>query len=303
MTNLFEMMQSAQNGQAMQNMARAYGLSQQQTQAAIDALLPAFSMGLQRQTQDPYAFGGLAQMVTASPFAKMFEAPAATIPSQAVPMGNDVLAQLFGSKEVSNAVAAQAAATSGVQQAILKQMLPVIAAMVMGGLFKSTSSQGMGGVFGQFAEMMRGQMPGQQPAPPPQANPSNPLEAILGGMFGNGQFQAPGQTQGGGPFGGGQMPGGQIGSDQMGGGILGQILTSMLGGAQQPEPPREPEPKRRQAEPDEQDEPPPSTEAGPGSIGLDALNRMFETGRQVQESHQDALKSIFEGMFGGQNRR
>ena len=68
MMNLFEMMQQAQNGQAMQNIARQYGLSPQQTQAAIDALLPAFSMGLQRQTQDPYAFGSLAQMMTASPF-------------------------------------------------------------------------------------------------------------------------------------------------------------------------------------------------------------------------------------------
>ncbi|AMJ58948.1 DUF937 domain-containing protein [Bosea sp. PAMC 26642] len=303
MMNLFEMMQSAQNGQAMQNLARQYGLSQQQTQSAIEALLPAFSMGLQRQTQDPYAFGNLAQMMTATPFAKMFETPSTGIPGNATAMGNDVLSQLFGSKEVSQAVAAQAAATSGVSQAILKQMLPVIASMVMGGLFKSTSSQGMGGILGQFAEMMRGQMPGGQPTPPaPQPQtPANPLEAILGQMFGNGQVQPPGQTQGGGPFGGGQMPGGQMGSDQMGGGILGQILTGMLGGAQQPEPPA---PTERQSRPEPAaDEPPPSSGTGPGSIGLDALNQMFEHGRQVQDSHQDALKSIFEGMFGGSQRR
>ena len=76
-----------------------------------------------------------------------------------------------------------AAATSGVGQAILKQMLPVIASIVMGGLFKSVNNQGLGGILGQFAEMMRGQMPGMQPAP--QANTSaNPWEQILGGMFG-----------------------------------------------------------------------------------------------------------------------
>jgi len=304
MMNLYEMMQSAQNGQAMQNIARQYGLSQQQTQAAMDALLPAFSMGLQRQTQDPYAFGNLAQMMTATPFAKMFEAPGNAIPANAQTMGNDVLSQLFGSKEVSNAVAAQAAATSGVGQAILKQMLPVIASMVMGGLFKSASSQGMGGMFGQIGEMMRGQPPGQASAQP-SPNPTNPLEAILGGLFGNGQNPGAGQTQGGGPFGGGQMPGGQMGMDQMGG-MLGQILTGMLGGGQQAEPQSAPQPRSapRQAQPqDEPDDTPPSDETGPGSIGLDALNQMFEHGRQVQDSHQDALKSIFEGMFGGQNRR
>jgi hypothetical protein len=310
MMTLFEMMQSAQNGQAMQNLARQYGLSQQQTQSAIDALLPAFSMGLQRQTQDPYAFGNLAQMMTASPFAKMYDADGDGIPDNARTMGNDVLSQLFGSKEVSNAVTAQAAATSGVGQAILKQMLPVIASMVMGGLFKSTNNQGMGGVLGQFAEMMQGKMPGQQPAPQPQAqpNPANPLDAILGGLFGNGQVPGPGQTQGGGPFGGGQMPGGQLGSDQMGG-ILGQILTGMLGGAQQqPQPdattaPPPPQPRGRAAPEPQPDAPAPSTETGAGSIGLDALNQMFEHGRQVQDGHQNALKSILDAMLGGQGRR
>ncbi|WP_439497087.1 DUF937 domain-containing protein [Bosea sp. (in: a-proteobacteria)] len=308
MMTLFEMMQSAQNGQAMQNLARQYGLSQQQTQSAIDALLPAFSMGLQRQTQDPYAFGNLAQMMTASPFAKMYDADGDGIPDNARTMGNDVLSQLFGSKEVSNAVTAQAAATSGVGQAILKQMLPVIASMVMGGLFKSTNNQGMGGVLGQFAEMMQGKMPGQQPAPQPQAqpNPANPLDAILGGLFGNGQVPGPGQTQGGGPFGGGQMPGGQLGSDQMGG-ILGQILTGMLGGAQQqPQPDATtapPQPRGRAAPEPQPDAPAPSTETGAGSIGLDALNQMFEHGRQVQDGHQNALKSILDAMLGGQGRR
>jgi hypothetical protein len=301
MMNLFEMMQQAQNGQATQNLARQYGLSQQQTQAAIEALLPAFSMGLQRQTQDPYAFGSLAQMMTASPFGRIFDANGDGIPDNARSAGTDVLSQIFGSKEVSNAVAAQAAATSGVGQAVLKQMLPVIAAMVMGGLTKSMQSNGLGGILGQFSEMMRGQMPGMQPTPTPQpANPANPLEAILGSLFGNGQAPAGGQTQGGGPFGGGQMPGGQMGMDQMGG-MFGQILTGMLGGTQ-----AQPEPERRSArpapEPEPEDEAPPAG-AGPGAIGLDALNQMFETGRQVQDSHQQAMKSIFDTMFGGPGRR
>ncbi|KPH82836.1 DUF937 domain-containing protein [Bosea vaviloviae] len=301
MMNLFEMMQQAQNGQAMQNLSRQYGLSQQQTQAAIEALLPAFSMGLQRQTQDPYSFGSLAQMMTAQPFGRIFDANGDGIPDNAKNAGNDVLSQLFGSKEVSNAVAAQAAATSGVGQAVLKQMLPIIASMVMGGLFKSVNSHGMGGILGQFSEMMRGQMPGMQPAaPPPPAPPANPFEAILGGMFGNGQAPAGGQTQGGGPFGGGQM-----GMDQMGG-MLGQILTGMLGGAQpaQAEPEPRPAPSSRRApEPEpEPDDAPTSSQTGPGSIGLDALNQMFEHGRQVQDSHQEAMKSIFDTMFGGPKR-
>jgi len=306
MMNLYEMMLQAQNGQAMQNLARQYGLSQQQTQDAIDALLPAFSMGLQRKTQDPYAFGSLAQMMTASPFGRIFDADGDGIPDNARTAGNDVLSQLFGSKEVSNAVAAQAAASSGVAQAVLKQMLPVIASMVMGGLSKSMNSQGMGGIFGQFAEMMRGQMPGMQPTPAPQqASPVNPFDAVLGGLFG--QEQGKGQTPGGGPFGGGQMPGGQVDMGQMGGGLLGQILAGMLGGAQQPQAQAESRPDpapRRAPEPEPApDDAPPSAAPGPGSIGLDALNQMFEHGRQVQDDHHNALKSILDAMLGGQQRR
>lgn len=301
MMNLFEMMQSAQNGQAMQNLARQYGLSMQQTQSALDALLPAFSMGLQRQTQNPYAFGNLAQMMTATPFGQMYDSDGDGIPDRAMPMGQDVMSQLFGSKEVANAVAAQAAATSGVGQAVLKQMLPVIASILMGGLFKSVNNQGLGGILGQFAEMMRGQMPGQQPQTQ-QANPANPLEAILGGMFG-GQRPPAGQAQGGGPFGGGAMPG--MPADM--GNIFGQILGGMFGGAQgqAPEgsPSQAPQSRRPAPEPEPDQVPPPSGETGPGSIGLDALNQMFEHGRQVQAGQQDALRSIFETMLGGGQRK
>ena len=289
MMNLFDIMQSAQHGQALPNLAQQYGLSLQQTQAALDALLPAFSMGLQRQTRDPYAFGSLAQMMTASPYARFFEAGGYGIPAGAQNAGNDVLSQLFGSREVSQAIAAQAAATSGVSQAILKQMLPVIAAMLMGGLSKTASNEGFGGILGQFAEMMRGQVPGMQPAPQPQM-PANPFEAILKGMFGQaGPPQPSPQASPSDPF----------------GGALGQILGGMFGGmASQPEPAPAPAPRsapRRAPAPEpEPEEAAPSPSAnGPGSIGLDALNQMFEHGRQIQDDHQNALKSILDAMLGG----
>ena len=55
--------------------------------------------------------------------------------------GNGILGHLFGSKELSRAVAAQAAQATGIGQEMLKQMLPVIASMIMGGLFKQSTAQ------------------------------------------------------------------------------------------------------------------------------------------------------------------
>ncbi len=303
MMNLFEMMQTAQNGQAMQNLARQFGLSQQQAQAAVEALLPAFSMGLQRQTHDPYAFGNLAQLMTASPFGRIYDADGDGIPDNAQTLGNNVLGQLFGSKDVSNAIAAQAAATTGLGQAILKQMLPVIAAMLMGGLVKSTSNQGLGGILGQFAEMMQGKSPGQPPSSRQPQGQANPLDAILSGMFG--QPPGPGHAPVG--PGGTRMPGGRASDNPMGD-MLGQILGGMFGrplpteqdapSSQRPEPP-EAEAQRPHASDGPASPPGPGT---PGSLGLDALNQMFEHGRKVQDQHQDAMKSILDAMLGGGRR-
>jgi hypothetical protein len=84
----------------------------------------------------------------------------------------------------------------------------------------------------------------------------------------------------------------------------------MFGGmASQPEPAPAPAPRsapRRAPAPEpEPEEAAPSPSAnGPGSIGLDALNQMFEHGRQIQDDHQNALKSILDAMLGGgQGRR
>ena len=60
---------------------------------------------------------------------------------QGVEEGNGILGHLFGSKELSRAVAAQAAQATGIGQQVLQQMLPVIASMVMGGLFKQSTNQ------------------------------------------------------------------------------------------------------------------------------------------------------------------
>ena len=57
--NLNDIIQSAQGGDAVNNLAQRFGLSPQQTQAALQAILPALSHGLQRTAQDPGALGGV----------------------------------------------------------------------------------------------------------------------------------------------------------------------------------------------------------------------------------------------------
>jgi len=79
-----------------------------------------------------------------------------------VDKGNQILGQIFGSKDESRAVAAQAAAQSGVEPSLLKKMLPILAMIVAGYVMKQ-AGQGGGGFFGgQATESSTGQ---PQPAP------------------------------------------------------------------------------------------------------------------------------------------
>ncbi|RVB68840.1 DUF937 domain-containing protein, partial [Mesorhizobium sp. M7A.F.Ca.CA.002.03.2.1] len=241
MPTLFDMLTQAQNGNGMQALAQQYGLSMQQTQAAVAALLPAFSQGLQRNTADPYGLGAFMTAMASGQHAKYFEDATRAFSPQGVDEGNGILGHLFGSKDLSRAVASQAAQASGVNQQILQQMLPAIASMVMGGLFKQTANQmqaagGFGGggnnPLGEIIEQMMRQgggmqAPAPQPrqAPPPQNPMDNPLGKVLQDMFGGGAAQPQPQSQT------------QPAPNPYGDNPLGKVLQDMFGGgAPQPQP-------------------------------------------------------------------
>jgi hypothetical protein len=186
MNNLIEMMMQAQGGNAMQNMAKQFGLAPEQAQSAVESLLPAFQVGMQQQADSIDGLQKMIQMFGGGQHADTFDADGDGIPDNAVEQGNDVLGQLFGNKEVSRAVANHAEATSGVSSAILKQMMPVIASMLMGGMFKGATNNGLGGLMGQAMQGGLGNMMGQMMGGgQQQAQAQNPMGNMMGGMLGN----------------------------------------------------------------------------------------------------------------------
>jgi hypothetical protein len=149
MVNLNEILGNAQAGEAMAALARQFKLTEQQTEAAVDALLPAFSLGLKQMSATPGGFASLFGMMAQPNYQAMFESPQAPNQGQA---GNDILGLMFGSPEVSRAVAEQAAQYAGIGSAIMKKMLPVVAAMVIGGMMRAL---GQGAAAGEQADMAR----------------------------------------------------------------------------------------------------------------------------------------------------
>lgn len=164
MKTLYDMMLDAQSGAIAGNLARQFGISERQALYAVEALMPAFSASLTRNTASPDGLAGFMGALMSGRHLQYYEDPGA-----AFGFGRDdgmgILGNMFGSKEVSRAVAAQAAQATGIGQEIIKQMLPVIASMVMGGLFKQATNYGGtssgGGLLGDFIENMIGGAMGQ----------------------------------------------------------------------------------------------------------------------------------------------
>ena len=93
--NLNDIIQSAQGGGALQNLANQFGLSPEQTQSALQAIIPALSHGLQRTAQDPGALGNIVSEIGSGAHAGSYADPSQT--GAAADAGTGALGQIFGS--------------------------------------------------------------------------------------------------------------------------------------------------------------------------------------------------------------
>ena len=190
--NLFDIMKEAQGGNAFATLARQYGLSEDQAQSAVQAMMPAFATGLKRNTAAPDGMVGFLRALSGGSHAGYFDNPDEALSGGGIADGNAILGHLFGSKEVSRAVAAQAQAATGIGESVLKQMLPALASMVMGGLSKQSrggSNSALSDLMGQFAESFGGASGGGE-GPldryEKEQQSDNPLGRMMEQMMGGG---------------------------------------------------------------------------------------------------------------------
>ena len=189
---------------------RQFGLNEEQTRAALDALVPVVAAGVRRTAQSPEGLQEIFKQVLTGSHGGVLEDADAVSLDRAKPGGDEVLGQIFGKKQVSREVAQQLSATSGVGAAILKQLLPIVATMVLGTLAKKMGSGGAvageqvpqsgsagGGGLGDILRDVLGgggqaapqQVPQPRPMPAPGQEPGGSLGDILGDILSGGQGQ------------------------------------------------------------------------------------------------------------------
>jgi hypothetical protein len=268
---LIDMMNQSGNGEAMSRFAQQFGLDPGQVERAMEALTPAFSEGLKRNAADPAGFLQFMRALADGKHAQYYMNPAAAMSESGIAEGNAILGHLFGSKEMSRAIAEQAAQYSQLSQDVMKKMLPAMAPMILGGLYNQMSA-GSAKTAGDISV--------------------NPLGWLLEQMAG-------GESRGSGgvnPWGDmidrmwrGEVPGGsrRESADNPWGPIFEEM---MRGGGQSAE--------RRG---DDRGRHTPQERRGGGLD--DIFGDMFETGRSVQNEYQRNLETIFDEFLPGGKRR
>jgi hypothetical protein len=294
MVTLFDIMRNAQSGRGLDNLSHQFGLSPADTQRAVEALLPAFTLGFQRSMHNPNAFGEFVDLLSSGQYAPFFDA-AKPPKAAAWASGNEALTKILGSKEVTRQIAEQAASATGIGAQVLQQMLPMLAATIVGGVFRYSSLQGMGDLFAQWSEAFHRAHDAQErkkrsdarrTEPPRQPASTNPFEAwaaMMGSMFGADSTRSqPARTS---------RP--ALRSEPASPPAMNPVeawsnlIETMLG--KEPAPPA-PVPKAPA--------PPPAAENP-----LQLLAQMFETGREVQAQHLATLQAILDGFWGSSRTR
>ncbi|MCF6276150.1 MAG: DUF937 domain-containing protein [Robiginitomaculum sp.] len=142
--NLLDMIMQAQGGQVAQNAGSQLGLNAKQSQSAIAALLPAISSALKNNTGNPQGLQSLLGALQGGQHEQYLDKPDLYSGPNIRNQGNAILGKLFGSKEVSRAVAGRAAEKTGIGADILKKMLPILAMAVTGYMAKKAIGGGSG---------------------------------------------------------------------------------------------------------------------------------------------------------------
>lgn len=274
MFSLNDILQQAQGGSGLENLAQQFGISPQQAKSAVEALMPALSAGLQTRTQEASGLADLFGAMFNQRNQQAFEDSSALNSAETAADGEDALNRLFGSNQATQALAAHASQTTGLSSGLLQSMIPVIVSMVLGGMFKGMQNSGLGGMLEQL---------GRAGANSP-GNSSGGLGDLLGQVLGG--------ALGGGA---GQQPAPQPAPQQSRGGGLGDLLGGMLGGGRQTPQAGQAETGGRADQIFPQGFDPSSLQAG-----LDALGKMFNPGGGGQNApQQPGLQDILGQILGG----
>lgn len=149
MAGLIEMV--INNPAIVKSIAKQVGIDVTDAGSIIEKLAPILMGGAKSNLNSDKDSGGLIKHIEEKNYADILDTPEKHVnDGDFKNMGNDILAELTGSKENSREVAKHVEEETGMSSSIIKSVLPMLAPMIIGALTKtsapsmdnSTSTQG-----------------------------------------------------------------------------------------------------------------------------------------------------------------
>lgn len=136
--DLLNALKGAAGSDSLRQLGKQFGLDSSSVEKVLGDVVPALGGGLKRNASSAGGLEALLGALQNGGHQRYVDDPSAAMSAAGVTDGNNILGHILGSKQVSRNVAAKASASSGVSPDVIKQMLPMVATMVMGALSKQT---------------------------------------------------------------------------------------------------------------------------------------------------------------------
>jgi len=138
--NLLDLLDSVGGQQSLGSLASNLGLDASSTNNLVGALAPALMGALKKETSSQDGLAGFKNALQNGKHQEYLSNPNSMSSPETVQDGNNILGHIFGSKDVSRNVAAQAAESTGIDSSLIKKALPLIASLAMGAMSKSSNA-------------------------------------------------------------------------------------------------------------------------------------------------------------------
>ncbi|MEN8259760.1 MAG: DUF937 domain-containing protein [Pseudomonadota bacterium] len=140
---IFDMILKEIGGSGLAQVARKAGISEQDLTNVFSRLVPSVTQGIKNNASDPAGAQQLLNALENGNHQRYLDKPESLDQPETIEDGNAILGHIFGSKDISRSVAGQTANETGVDEGIVKKILPIVASVAMGALSKQASGSGL----------------------------------------------------------------------------------------------------------------------------------------------------------------
>lgn len=138
--NLLDLLDNVGGMKSLGKLAGNLGLDSSKTNDLVGALAPALMGALKKQTSSENGLSNFKNALQSGKHQQYLNNPDLLSSQETVTDGNNILGHLLGSKDASRNVAAQAAASTGIDISLIKKALPLLAGLTMGAVSKSSDA-------------------------------------------------------------------------------------------------------------------------------------------------------------------